>query len=376
MQVPLIDLKAQYESIKDELQGAVGDVLSQGAYVLGPEVKKFEEEIARYCDTRFAVGVGCGTDALEIALRALEVGPGDEVIVPAFSFYATSLAVALVGATIVCVDVDPLTYTLSPEAFESAITSKTKAVIPVHIFGHPCDMDSILSIAEKHSIAVIEDCAQAIGASYKDRRIGSFGNLAAFSFYPTKNLGAAGDGGMILSQDEKLADRIRALRDYGSFDRESFPLLGRNSRLDSLQAAILRVKLKHLDEWNESRHQHVEEYRRRVEAAGIDEYIRLPFERSDSRCVWHLFPVRTPHRDDLRMRLIEEGIGSQVHYPYALHEPQATKPFLKTAGPFPVAEGLAREVLSLPMFPEMSSAQIEAVVKALGKIVADQTSFH
>ncbi len=370
MNVPLLNLKAQYESIKDELNKAVLNALAEGAYVLGAEVKQFEQEMAQYCGVKHAIGVGCGTDALEIALRALDIQPEDEVIVPSFSFYATSLAVALVGAKIVCAEVDKQTYTLDPEALEAAITPKTKAIIPVHIYGHPCDMDAIMAIAEKHGLAVIEDCAQAIGATYKGKRVGSFCDLAEFRFYPTKNLGADCDVGMVLARDEKIGDRVRALRDYGSFDRMSFPLLGRNSRLDTLQAAILRVKLRHLDEWNEARHQHVEDYKRRIESAGLDQHVRLPFERSDSRCVWHLFPVRVQQRETLQKLLKEEGVGTQVHYPYTLAEPEATKPWLLTPGPFPVAFGLSREVLSLPLFPELSAEQIDHVVQSLGKVFA------
>lgn len=366
-QIPLIDLKAQYCSIQPELEEAVLRVLRSGHYILGPEVEALEKEIAAYCSTDHAVGVASGTDALELILRALGIGPGDEVITTALSFYATGIAIVYVGARPVFVDVDPQTATIDAAQIHRAITPRTKAVIPVHLYGHPCDMEGVMAVAREARLKVIEDCAQAIGAEYKGRRVGSFGDAAALSFYPTKNLGGAGDGGMALTSDDSLAQRLRMLRWYGSRDRALFEEMGRNSRLDEIQAAILRVKLRHLERWNEARRQHAQYYTRKLSAYAIPKLI-LPVEKPGCRHVYHLYPIRVPNRQALKQQLADAGIASQVHYDRLLPE----QPLLKqasAAGHFPVAQDIARTVCSIPLFAELTPQQIDHISEVVAQSV-------
>jgi dTDP-4-amino-4,6-dideoxygalactose transaminase len=353
--------RAQYESHRAAIDEAIRRVLESGRYILGDEVVAFERELADYVGVRDAIGVGSGTEALHLALAACGVGPGDEVITVAHTAVATVVAIELCGATPIFVDIEPDYFTLNPNQLEDAITSRTKAAIPVHLYGQPADLHAVISIARQHGIRVIEDCAQAHGATYRERRVGAWGDVACFSFYPTKNLGAIGDGGAVVTNDPSLADRVRCLREYGWLaERNVSSVSGWNSRLDELQAAILRVKLQFLDEDNK---------RRREIAALYDELLRdsdlvLPRRRTDATHVFHLYVVRSDERDELLARLRAEGIGALVHYPVPVHlQPAYSKRF-------PGADGLAhteraaKEILSLPIYPELTDREIERVAAA------------
>jgi len=371
LSIPLVDLQGQYRSIHKEINQAVQSVLDRGQFILGPEVEALEKEIAASCHTRQAVGVASGTDALELLLRAYGIGDGDEVIVPVFTFMATALAVRLAGATPVFVDIEPKTYTIDPAQIPQAITPRSKAILPVHLFGHPCNIEEVLSIAKKSHLKVIEDCAQAIGATANGEPVGCFGDAGAFSFYPSKNLGAYGDGGMVVTNDVTLADRLRTFRWYGMRDRSRAEELGRNSRLDELQAAILRVKLRYLDQWNEARRRNAMVYQQAFQKhppqKGPTKEVILPQELPGYRHVYHLYPIRIPQRDQVRQALVAEGIGAQVHYDCILPEQPIFQPTLRAPQSFPVAQAVARDVLSLPMYPELSTDEIHRVVKALSK---------
>ncbi len=361
--VPLVDLQAQYRSIKPEIDAAIAGVLERGTFVLGPEVEAFEKESAAYCGTEHGIGVASGTDALELILRAYGIGPGDEVITPAYSFVATALAVVLVGAKPVFVDVEPETCNIDAKLLRKAITPRTKAIIAVHLYGHPFDVTPVAAIAKEAKVKLVEDCAQAIGAIANGKRVGSFGDAAAFSFYPSKNLGAYGDGGLVVTSDRSLAERLRALRWYGSADRTTVTELGRNSRLDELQAAILRVKLRHIERWNAARAKHAEKYTELFKQRALNRAV-FPLQRPGCRHVYHLYPLRIPGRDALRQALQKQGIATQVHYSYTLAE-QPVLAKIAGAGSFPVAESIARTVLSLPLYPELTDAQIATVVDAV-----------
>jgi dTDP-3-amino-3,4,6-trideoxy-alpha-D-glucose transaminase len=356
-----VDLKKQYASIKDEIDAAVTQVLEGGWYILGEQVSAFEREFAAFCSVDHAVGVGSGTAALHLALAACGVGPGDEVITVPHTAVATVVAVELTGARPVLVDVDPRRYTLDPERLEAAVTPRTRAVVPVHLYGCPADLGPIVEIARQHDLFVVEDCAQAHGAAYRGRRVGSWGDVAAFSFYPTKNLGACGDGGMVVSTSAELAERVRLLRQYGWRERYVSSAVGGakglNSRLDELQAAILRVKLRHLGEWNERRRRLARLYNERLAGGGVT----LPCEPENAVHVYHLYVVRHPRRDALRAFLRERGIGSLIHYPVPVHLQPAYGDLGYDAGAFPVAEAAAREVLSLPLYPELGEEEAVAV---------------
>lgn len=353
--------RAQYEAHKVAIDAAIGRVLASGRYILGDEVSAFEREFADYVGVRDAIGVGSGTEALHLALAACGVGAGDEVITVAHTAVATVAAIELCGATPVFVDIEPDYFTLNPDRFEDAITSRTKAVIPVHLYGQPADLEAIIAIAKQHRIRVIEDCAQAHGATYRDRRVGSWGDVACFSFYPTKNLGAIGDGGAVVTNDRELAEKVRCLREYGwSSDRYVSNVSGWNSRLDELQAAILRVKLRFLDADNE---------RRRRIAASYDELLRdsdliLPLRREDSAHVFHLYVVRSRERDELLTRLRAEGVGALVHYPVPVHLQPAYLNRLSSAKDLSNTERAAKEILSLPIYPELTNAEVERVAAA------------
>jgi dTDP-3-amino-3,4,6-trideoxy-alpha-D-glucose transaminase len=359
--IPLVDLKRQYASIKGEIDTAVARVLEGGWYILGREVAAFEQEFAAYCDVAHAVGVGSGTDALHLALAACGIGPGDEVITVPHTAVATVAAIELAGARPVLVDVDPARYTLDPDQLEAAITPHTRAVVPVHLYGCPADLGPIMGIAQRHGLFVVEDCAQAHGALYQGQRVGSWGHIAAFSFYPTKNLGACGDGGMVTTNDPDLAQRARLLRQYGWQARYISSLKGLNSRLDELQAAILRVKLHYLEAWNERRRRLAHLYDERLAESGVV----TPQEPDDVTHVYHLYVVRHPRRDELRAFLRERGIGSLVHYPVPVHLQPAYRDLGHEAGTLPSAEAAAREVLSLPLCPELSEEEVARVADAV-----------
>jgi dTDP-4-amino-4,6-dideoxygalactose transaminase len=359
--VPLVDLKAQYQSVKLEVDAAVAAVLEGGHFILGPEVSRFEEEFAAYCNTPFAVGLNSGTSALHLALLAAGVGPGDEVITTAFTFVATIAAIEYTGARAVLVDVDPVTLTIDPDRIESAINPRTRAIIPVHLYGLPAYMDSILSIARHHGLVVIEDACQAHGAEYQHRRAGSMGDMGCFSFYPGKNLGAAGDGGAVSTANEDYARTIRMLRDWGAEQKYLHVIKGFNFRLDEIQAAILRVKLRRLAAWTELRRQHARAY----DALLADTNVRLPHASSEARHVYHLYAVRTLERDRVRSELHAAGIQAGIHYPIPVHLQPAYANLGYRRGDFPESERAADEVLSLPLYPEMSARALDRVARAV-----------
>jgi len=360
----MLDLRAQYGAIQGEIQAALTQVLESQQFILGAQGRALEEEIAAYCGVRFAVGVASGTDALALALRAAGVCPGDHVIVPAFTFIATAGAVMLVGARPVFADIEPTTFTLDPAQVASRATPRTKAVIPVHLYGHPADMDPLLAVAHERGLAVIEDNAQAIGAAYKGRRTGSFGTAAGLSFYPSKNLGGFGDGGMVLTNAEEIAERIRRLRDHGQTRKYISAEPGWNSRLDELQAAVLRVKLRHLDAWTRLRQAHAARY---MEMLRDVPGMRTPTVASWASHVFYQYTVRIEgpgRRDAVQQYLARQAISSAVYYPVPLPLQPALASLGHRAGDFPAAERAASEVLSLPLYPELAAEQIERVARA------------
>lgn len=359
MPVPFLDLKAQLATIRPQVDAAVASVLDNGHFILGEEVSAFEEEFAAFCGTRECVGVDSGISALELALRAAEIGPGDEVVTVAHTFIATVSAISFSGATPVLVEVDPETYLMDPVALEAAITPRTRAIVPVHLYGQTVDMDPLMRLAERHHLFVLEDACQAHGARYKGRRAGSLGHAAAFSFYPGKNLGAAGDGGALTTDDRELAERVRMLRNYGQKVKYHHDMLAFNRRLDSLQAAILRVKLRHLDEWNAARRRVAAAYATRLAELPV----RLPVVGEQNEPVWHLYVIRAADRETLQQRLEAAGIGTGLHYPVPIHRQKAYPEFAGLS--FPISEGIAAQCLSLPVFAEMTDAQIEAVATAM-----------
>ena len=362
MNVPFLDLKASSAELQAELDEACARVMRSGWFIMGTELEAFEAEFAAYCGAAHCVGVANGLDALQLILRALGIGAGDEVIVPSNTFIATWLAVSYAGATPVPAEPDERTYNLDPAALEAAITPRTRAIMPVHLYGQPADMDAINEVAGKHGLAVIEDAAQAHGARYRERCAGSLGHAAAYSFYPGKNLGALGDGGAVVTNDPALADRVRVLRNYGSRVKYYHEVEGFNSRLDELQAALLRVKLSRLDEWNERRRDVAAFYLRSLEGvAGLAQ----PFVPGWAAPVWHLFVVRHERRDALREHLAAAGIGTLIHYPLPPHLQAAYARLGYRQGAFPRAERMAREVLSLPIGPHLSAPEAEAVVACL-----------
>jgi len=358
--VPFVDLAAQQTAIAWELNEALDDVASRSDWILGRDLELFEHEFAAYCETPHAVGVDSGLSALELALRALEVGPGDEVITAANTFVATVFAIAHVGATPVLVDVDPETYTLDPDGVRAAINRRTRAIVPVHLYGQPADMDSLIAIARSHGLLVVEDACQAHGARYKGQRVGSIGDAAAFSFYPAKNLGAHGDGGMVVTGSQALRDRLRVLRNYGQKKKNHHVELGFNRRLDTLQAAILRVKLRHLDAWNQARRAIASLY-----TELLPDRVIKPTVSSDMEAVWHLYPIQVEPRDRLAAFLEQRGIGTGIHYPLPVHEQTAFKGLGGDVGPHPVAEAASRRLLSLPIYPELTPANVRVVAAAV-----------
>jgi dTDP-4-amino-4,6-dideoxygalactose transaminase len=362
MSVPFVDLKAQYATLRDEMQPAIDRVLESASFVLGPEVAAFEAAFAVFSGAQHAVGVGSGLDALRLALMAIDVGPGDEVILPANTYIATALAVSAVGATPVLVDCDPHSYNMDPRLIEAAITPRTKAIIPVHLTGQAAEMEPILAVAARHGLPVIEDAAQAHGTLYQGRPCGSLGTLGCFSFYPGKNLGAYGDGGMVTTSDAALAARLRRLRDYGQQAKYEHVEQGLNARLDALQAAILGVKLPHLTAWNAARARHAEQYRALLNGVGD---IAFQGRAPDSTHIYHLFIVETEQRDALQAHLTAQGIATGIHYPIPIHLQPAYATLGHCAGDFPATERLARRMLSLPMYAELRDEQIAAVAEGV-----------
>jgi dTDP-4-amino-4,6-dideoxygalactose transaminase len=362
MNVPFLDLKAQYHELHEQLDAAYHRVAESARFILGPEVEQFESEFAAYCEAGHCVGVGNGMDALHLILRAAEIGPGDEVIVPGNTYIATWLAVSYAGATPIPVEPDERTYNIDPANLEAAITERTRAIMAVHLCGQPADMGAINEVASRHHLKVIEDCAQAHGARYKNTRVGALGFAAAFSFYPGKNLGASGDGGAVVTNDDELARRVRIIGNYGSKVKYYNETKGINSRLDEFQAAFLRVKLAKLDEWNDRRKQTAKEYLRAL--AGMPD-LTLPHVPDWADPVWHLFMVRHPERDLLQKHLTASGVGTIIHYPVPPHLQKAYAEVGYTRGSFPISEKLADDVLSLPMSAHQSEAETSYVVEQL-----------
>lgn len=357
MRVPMADLKAQYHSIKQEIDSAIAGVMESCAFTLGPEVKVLEEKIASYCGTSHGIGVNSGTDAIALALAAIGVGPGDEVITTPFTFVATTEVIAILGAKPIYVDIAPDTFNLDPELIEEKISPRTKAILPVHLYGQAADVAKICEIAARHGLKVIFDGAQAIGAEVNGKPIGTYGDVVTLSFFPTKNLGAAGDGGMVLTNDPEIAEKVRYLRFHGSAGTYSYKYVGWCSRLHSVQAAVLLAKFPHLDEWTAKRRRNAEIYRKLL--SGLD--IVLPAERPENKHVYHQFTIRYPKRDALRQYLADKEIGSGVYYPSPLHLEEAYAYLEYKPGDFPEAERACREVLSLPICPELTNEQLEYV---------------
>jgi dTDP-4-amino-4,6-dideoxygalactose transaminase len=376
--VPFVDLRTQGQKLLPEYQAALASIVDRAAYVMGPELRDFETAFAEFCACPHAVGVSSGTDALILAYKAAGIGPGDEVILPANTFMATAEAVTHVGGTPVVVDVLPDTANIDPAAVEAAVTSRTKAVVPVHLFGQPADMDAIGAIAQKHGLVVIEDACQAHGATYKGRVTGSLGSIAAFSFYPGKNLGALGDGGAVTTADAEMAETVRVLRNHGEKTKSNHTVVGYCFRLDNLQAAFLQIKLKHLAGWNQARRAAAKRYDRLLaEFAGADggagvtgTAITPITERPDAEAVYHLYVVQVDNRDAVRAKLDEAGVGTGIHYPVPIHLHAAYAHLGYKPGAFPVAERMAGRILSLPMFPEITPEQINYVVEQLARAVA------
>lgn len=364
--VPLLDLKAQYATIKDEVREAVDRVIESQYFILGPEVVALEQEVAAYSQCKFGIGVSSGTDALLVALMAVGVEAGDEVITPPYSFFATAGCVARLGAKPVFVDIDPQSYNIDPAGIEAAITAKTKAIIPVHLYGQMAEMNPIMEIAQKHNLYVIEDAAQAIGSEYHGRRAGAIGHLGCFSFFPSKNLGGFGDGGMVTANDPALAEKVRRLRNHGYRQKYFSQDVGGNFRLDAIQAAVLRVKLPHLDDWTAGRQRNAQTYRRLFAAAGLSQ-IGLPAELPHRRHIYNQFVIRCPQRDELMDFLKQRKIGSEIYYPQPLHLQECFANLGYKPGDYPESERAAAETLALPIYPELTEAMQEIVANTIAE---------
>lgn len=360
MQIPMVDLQIQYRQLQAEIDQAIHGVLDTSYYILGPQGQAFEAETATYLGVRHAIGVSSGTDALHLALRAAGIGPGDEVITSPFTFIATAEAIAYVGGTPVFVDIDPQTFNLDPKLVKSAINAKTRAILPVHLFGQPADLAPLMALCEEHNLLLIEDCAQSFGATYAGRQTGSLGALGCFSFFPSKNLGCYGDGGMIVTNDDALAEQVRMLRNHGSKVRYHHDLIGYNSRLDEIQAAILRVKLKHIDRFNQLRRQNAHYYSARLAAAGVTP----PHEDGKGVHVYHQYTVLTDKREAQQAALASAGCASAIYYPIPLHRQNVfADAFQKVS--LPVSEQVAARCLSLPIYPELTEEQMDRVIAAI-----------
>lgn len=376
--VPLLDVNRGNELLRDEYREAIQSVCDSGWFIGGPNCGQFEEEFAASCETEHAVGCASGSDALLLSLMACNISAGDEVIVPSFTFFATASAVWRLGARPVFADIDPKTFNISPAAIEAKVTPRTKAIIPVHLFGMCAEMDPICELAQHHDLFVIEDAAQAVGAEYHDRRAGSLGHIGCFSFYPSKNLGGFGDGGMLTTSDAELADRLRLLAGHGMRPRYHHSVVGINSRLDALQAAVLRVKLKHLSCWAAARQRNAQRYRMLFAAEGLDDDLALPVPAPGTHHVWNQYTVRVPgnRRDDVRDHLTAARIGTEIYYPIPLHLQECFRDLGYAKGTLPATEQAAEEVLSLPIFPELEVEEQQRVVTALAEVLADESTRH
>ncbi len=378
--IPVCDLKIQYLHLKEEIDAAMQEVATSGQFILGPQVKAFEHEMADYCGCEYAIGVGSGTDALHLSLLSLGIGPGDEVITTPFTFVATTEAIGMVGATPVFVDIDPRTFNIDVHQIEAAITSSTKAILPVHLYGQPCEMTPIMTLASEHSLHVVEDAAQALGASYRGKKVGTFGTTGCFSFFPSKNLGCFGDGGMVVTNDEKVYSRIEMLRRHGGKKKYHHSELGLNSRLDALQAAILRIKLRHLDSWNSARREKAYLYNQLLEdTPGIQPPREINLQSTSTPAtiradndwidpVYHQYTVLTKDRDNIQAKLSDKGIGTAVYYPVPLHLQEVHDNLRIKRGAYPQAEYASNHCLSLPMYPELLREQQKFVVEQIGRI--------
>ena len=359
--IPYLDLAAQMRPLRAEIEAALAQALDKCTFCLGPDVAAFEAEFAAFCGVKHCVGVNSGTSALHLAMRLLNIGPGDEVITTPYTFVATSWAISYVGAKPVYVDIEDATFNLNPELVEKAVTSRTRAILPVHLYGQPCALDELLAIANKRGLALVEDAAQAHGALYKGRRVGGLGQIGCFSFYPGKNLGAYGEGGALVTNDGAFAARARALREHGSSVRYYHDEIGYNYRMEGFQGAVLRVKLRHLNRWVEERRRVARRYTELL----ADTPLKLPVEAQGVQSAWHLYVVRHPRRDELKKHLEEHGIGCALHYPLPLHVQKCYAHLGYKAGDFPVAEKAARECLSLPIYPEMTDEQVKRVAEVI-----------
>jgi dTDP-4-amino-4,6-dideoxygalactose transaminase len=366
MKVPLLDLHAQYSALRDELRAAVERVMESQQFILGSEVKALESEVARYSQTKHAIGCASGSDALLLALMALDIGEGDEVITTPYSFFATVSSITRLGARPVFVDIDPRTYNMDASRLEDAITSRTRAIMPVHLYGQCADVSALLEISERRGLAIVEDAAQAIGAEDRGRRAGSMSAIGCFSFYPTKNLGGAGDGGMMTTNDDQLAERLRGLRVHGETSKYHHAHVGINSRLDAIQAAVLRVKLPHLDRWSDARRENAARYAQLFTDAGLTEELGLPVIRDHARHIFNQYVIRAgERRDALIAHLKQNGVGAEIYYPLPLHLQECFRFLGHTAGEFPVSEQAARQTLAIPIYPELRPEQQEYVVETI-----------
>ncbi len=364
--IPFVDLKTQYQNLKAEIDDAIQGVLSSSSFILGPAVANFEEAFAPYCEARYCIAVNSGTSALHLALLAAGIGQDDEVITVPYTFVATVAAIEYSGARPVLVDIDPKTYTMDPAKVEAAITPRTRAIVPVHLYGHPADLDPIATIARKYGLKLIEDACQAHGARYKGRRVGSIGDLAAFSFYPGKNLGAYGEGGAVTTNSAEHAEKIRLLRDWGAPKRYHHALKGYNYRMDGIQGAILGVKLRYLDEWTEIRRRHAARYSELLSGT----HVATPETAPWAEHVFHIYALRATDRAELHQALIEQGIQAGMHYPICVHEQEGYRNLGYKRGDFPIAESVAREELSLPIYPELTGEQLKHVTDAVLQFAA------
>lgn len=364
MNIPLVDIRRQYKSIKNEVDDTIANVIERGDFILGEEVKNFENDFANYCNAKYCVGIDSGTSALHLAMKSIDVKPGDEVITAANTFIATVLAIYWTGAKPTLVDIDENTYNIDPEKIEDKITDKTKAIIPVHLYGQPCEMDRIIEIARKYDLKIIEDCCQAHGAKYKGRRV-PVSEIGCFSFYPGKNLGAYGDGGAVVTDDEEIAEKIKMFRNYGQKEKYHHTLKGYNNRLDTLQAAIVRVKLKYLDKWNEMRKKNADAYNKALSKLDVI----LPSVNKFCEHVYHLFVIRIQNRDGLLEYLKSKGIFCGIHYPIPIHLQKACSDLNYKNGDFPITEKCAKEVISLPMFPELTKDEINYIAEEIDKFL-------
>ncbi|HEY8188360.1 MAG TPA: DegT/DnrJ/EryC1/StrS family aminotransferase [Pyrinomonadaceae bacterium] len=370
--IPLVDLRSQYRNIKSEIDSAISEVVESCQFILGPKVEAFEKDFAAYCQSRFAFGVNSGTSAVHLAMLAAGVGPGDEVITVSYTFVATVAGILHTGAQPVFVDIDPLTCNIDPAKIEAAITPRTKVLMPVHLYGSCADMDPIIDIARKHNLILIEDAAQAHGAEYKGRRAGSMGDLACFSFYPGKNLGAYGEGGAVITNNERYVDSIKQLRDQGQSSKYIHERVGYNYRMEAIQGAVLGVKLKHLDDWNTARRTHAATYRRELANTGL----RLLEESPGGRSVYHIFPLFTERRDELRAHLDSAGVSTGVHYPIPVHLQRGYRGLGYNAGDLPETERACHEVLSLPMYPELSNETVMQIADLVRQFCQQAVAVH